>query len=307
LAQHHPPVSVTSLRRLPGAQLLREAYAFSGSIAEHHHDGVCLTIPLAGGFTAVSDAGETPIDGASAVLHPARRAHSAAISAEGLESISLHLDLAWLRGCGLTAALDRTRYWRGGKAGAGAAALCRRWMDSDLSESALRESTVRFLSVAAWEKPKREPRWLARIDDMLRSGGRFDVRNAARSLDLHPAWLLQAYRAVRGEGLHQTRRRRRVTMAMRLLRTSDLPLAAIAVQAGFCDQSHMNRSFAAVIGRTPLRVRADSLAQNAARPHPHPQRADQGCDRPCPNDGADCHPHQRIDAVPALGKDIWRC
>ena len=39
----------------------------------------------------------------------------------------------------------------------------------------------------------------------------------------------------------------------------------IAVAAGFCDQSHMNRCFRAVLGRTPLVVRGEIGADHALR------------------------------------------
>jgi transcriptional regulator GlxA family with amidase domain len=60
-----------------------------------------------------------------------------------------------------------------------------------------------------------------------------------------------------GEGVGETRRRRRVEAASALLRSTRLPLAEVAVAAGFCDQRQMNRCFSAVLGRTPLRVRRE--------------------------------------------------
>ena len=39
----------------------------------------------------------------------------------------------------------------------------------------------------------------------------------------------------------------------------DLSLAQIATQAGFCDQSHMNRAFRRIVGRTPGKIRAARL------------------------------------------------
>jgi AraC family transcriptional regulator len=52
-------------------------------------------------------------------------------------------------------------------------------------------------------------------------------------------------------------RRKRVQLAVDRLRGSDCGLAEIAATAGFCDQSHMNRGFQAVLGRTPMQVRAE--------------------------------------------------
>ena len=73
-----------------------------------------------------------------------------------------------------------------------------------------------------------------------------------------PAWLARAYRAWRGEGMAETARRRRVERATLALREGAEPLAEIAVACGFADQSHMNRAFRAVLGRTPLEVRREA-------------------------------------------------
>jgi AraC family transcriptional regulator len=49
-----------------------------------------------------------------------------------------------------------------------------------------------------------------------------------------------------------------VERATALLRYGRNGLADIAIAAGFCDQSHMNRAFHAVLGRTPLEVRREA-------------------------------------------------
>jgi AraC family transcriptional regulator len=50
-----------------------------------------------------------------------------------------------------------------------------------------------------------------------------------------------------------------VERAALLLRGGRAALAEVAVAAGFCDQSHMNRAFRAVLGRTPLEVRREAV------------------------------------------------
>ena len=47
-----------------------------------------------------------------------------------------------------------------------------------------------------------------------------------------------------------------VEAAVILLESTDLHLAEIAADAGFCDQSHMNRAFRRFLGRTPAVARA---------------------------------------------------
>jgi AraC family transcriptional regulator len=114
-----------------------------------------------------------------------------------------------------------------------------------------------FLALAASSLPPERPRWLESVQRALETDSAPETRRLARRLGLNPAWLARAYKAAAGEGLHVTARRRRVERALRLLRTTDLPSAFVAVDAGFCDQSHMHRAFRAMVGRTPLQVRAE--------------------------------------------------
>ena len=86
------------------------------------------------------------------------------------------------------------------------------------------------------------------------------VSDLAREAHRHPSWVGSAYRHATGEGLPETAARMRVERATRLLRETDEPYASIAYDAGFCDQSHMNRTFRRVLGRTPVAVRKDRCA-----------------------------------------------
>lgn len=86
-----------------------------------------------------------------------------------------------------------------------------------------------------------------------------NVARLAQRLGHHPFWLGQAYRSATGETLRDALSRKRVQRASRLLRETGQQAAAIALESGFCDQSHMIRVFQRVVGRTPAKVRADPL------------------------------------------------
>ena len=101
------------------------------------------------------------------------------------------------------------------------------------------------------------PAWLDDVSHALDADAPPSTQAIAAALDLHPAWLARAYRAAVGEGLQDTTRRRRVERAVALLRRTDDAASDIAVAAGFFDQSHMNRGFRQMLGRTPSRVRAE--------------------------------------------------
>ena len=56
----------------------------------------------------------------------------------------------------------------------------------------------------------------------------------------------------------QMTRWQRVAQAAHMLRATARPLAQVAIEAGYCDQSHMCREMQRVLGRTPRAIRASA-------------------------------------------------
>lgn len=243
------------LHRHPGVRTLRVVHPDVQQIDEHRHDWAYIGLYTLGRYREFYDGGEAEMDGPSVVFHPAGRPHADLVGSEGLETLTIEFDSSWLRLHGFDLKLDRSRVWRGGPVALGARRLERAIRSGATSDADLAYATANFLDLALRSEAPPHFRWLATVERDLA-----DLRptaDIARRQDLHPAWLARAYRAATGEGLHETARRRRVERACGLLRRTGGPLAEIALAAGFCDQSHMNRAFRAMIGRTPLQVRAE--------------------------------------------------
>ena len=246
------------LHRYSGARALRVVHPETQQIDEHRHDWAYVGLYTLGQYREYYDGGEEDMAGPSVALHPAGRPHADVVGCEGLETLTIEFDRAWLRLHGFDRPLDRSRIWRGG-----AVALAGRRLQSVIqparaTEADLGRATAAFLNVALKSDAAPSFGWLPAVERALARGR--PTAEIARQLDLHPAWLARAYRAATGEGLHETARRRRVELAAGLLRRSETPLAEIALAAGFCDQSHMNRSFRKLLGRAPLQVRGERLA-----------------------------------------------
>lgn len=223
---------------------------------EHVHDNPYLSLHVLGSYREQGDGGEAAIDGPAAAFHPAGSAHADAIGTRGLATIVIELDPAWARRALGPANPDRSRYWIGGEMGRQASRLARAWLGRGGQDQRF-AATWAFLRAAAHDSAEaRSPAWVGRL-------GSEPVRTAAfaQALGVSPAWVARAYRESRGEGLRETWRRLRVEAAVRLLEAGDTPLAQVACEAGFCDQSHMNRAFQALLGRTPAAVRATGLVR----------------------------------------------
>ncbi|BAC91749.1 helix-turn-helix domain-containing protein [Gloeobacter violaceus] len=77
----------------------------------------------------------------------------------------------------------------------------------------------------------------------------------AQSAGMGRSAFLGAFRAATGQSPHQYILRRRAERAVALLRSGDLPLAEVALLAGFAHQAHMTNVLSRLYGLTPARIR----------------------------------------------------
>ena len=240
------------LRNFGGAKVRRVVYRSDARIPEHAHDWPLLSLFVLGGCSNETEFGETSIAGPSAILFRAGAAHRNVIGPLGFEQIEIEFDPAWL---GYMPDAPESQ-WLSGRAGAEARALARL-----CSTDRMKTRFVRHCG-DSWAARTRSPHAIVRVveHDHAAPAGRNPASSVERTRKgggRHPSWLGTAYRRATGEGLRKRRRGFRVERAAQLLRETDQPDAAIAADAGFCDQSHMNRTFRRVLGRLPSEVRAD--------------------------------------------------
>lgn len=251
--------AIRPLTETGGARASLTVLGAGSRLGEHVHDHPYLSLHVLGGYRESGDAGDAAIDGPAAAFHPAGAAHEDAIGDAGLATVVVEFEAAWmLQALGPWARLDRTRYWIGGPCGATASRLARAWLSRAPADRLL-AATERFLASAAEQAAEIPASTSRRLDTVVEVAGSIGTRGLAQQLGVSRPWIARDYRRRKGEGIGETLRRRRVEAAVRLIETSGLPLAEIALDVGFCDQSHMNRAFKALLGLTPAAVRADQL------------------------------------------------
>lgn len=223
-------------------------------IPEHAHDWPVLSLFVLGGYSNRTEIGDRYMCGPSAVLYGAAARHANAVSADGFEQIEIQFDPAWLR----FPALPRmpVSHLTGGAVGLATRELARVCGEA-MEEARVAAALRRYLTLALGRPAGNHPAWVEYVSGRLRQDTTLRVDDLARELDLHPSWVGSAYRQALGESILETTTRLRVERAARLLRETDLSCCRIANDAGFCDQSHMNRSFRRVLARTPSTVRTE--------------------------------------------------
>jgi AraC family transcriptional regulator len=258
------------LRRLDGASIRRVIDRSHTCVPEHAHDWPVLSLFVIGSYLNATEAGEKFISGPSAVFYRAGAPHRNTTAAVGFEQIEIEFDPAWL-GERFLPRLPVTR-WLGGRVAREARSLAHA-CQTDVGQDHLRLRTAlqQFLA-GACRPAEREVEheaagWIGDIARRLREDASLKISDLATGIRRHPSWVGSAYRHAIGEGLQETAARLRVERATCLLRETGQSLSAIALEAGFCDQSHMNRTFRRVLGRSPASVRKErrDFRQTGAR------------------------------------------
>jgi AraC family transcriptional regulator len=104
---------------------------------------------------------------------------------------------------------------------------------------------------------KTPPRWLSRVKDRLHSefSARLRIGDLAREAGVHPVHLARTFRQFEKRTPGEYLRQLQLRAACDLLRNPEWPLAYIAAECGFADQSHFTRLFRRMAATTPLRFR----------------------------------------------------
>ena len=240
------------IQSFSGASVRRVVDRSHCRVPAHAHDWPVLSLFVLGSYRNETEIGELFICGPSAVFYRAGAAHRNTTSAVGFEQIEIEFDPDWL-GQGLLPGVPVVR-WIGGRAASEARDLARA-CQPDRSENELCAALQSFLRGASCQVERETVGWISAMSRSLREDTTRPISDLAKVAGRHPSWAASAYRLATGERPKEAAARFRVEHATQLLRETDLAYASIALESGFCDQSHMNRTFRRVLGRSPTGVR----------------------------------------------------
>lgn len=101
---------------------------------------------------------------------------------------------------------------------------------------------------------------LRRINEYIEGGlsNPISLHDLACVAGLSDCHFARAFKQSTGTTPHRYLMHRRVERAAALIRESNRPLSQIALEVGFCDQSHFSRLVARATGHTPRELRRES-------------------------------------------------
>jgi AraC family transcriptional regulator len=106
----------------------------------------------------------------------------------------------------------------------------------------------------------RRPAWLTSAEELLRArlADPIGLSELAEAVGVNAAHLARVFRARYGASVGEYGRRLRLDWAAAEIARDDRPIAEIASEAGFADQSHFTRLFRRHVGITPARYREEA-------------------------------------------------
>lgn len=127
---------------------------------------------------------------------------------------------------------------------------------------AIEAFALEMMSVAARLDPKertpgKPPAWLFRARDYVHEHfrGAPTISDVAEAVDVHPAHLAKVFRREFRVPIGEYIRKLRLDWAAEQLAATEKPIASIAFEAGFSDQSHLTRRLKMATGTTPAAYR----------------------------------------------------
>jgi len=241
---------VLSELRQPGAR----------TVPRHEHELAYVTLVLHGHYREGDRGNLAELRPLTAVFNPVGVAHSTVIGPAGASlftiefrtqnmcALDLRLPHSTTQDCGTGSML-----WPGLR-------LFSAFKAENAESLSIESHVFELLAAIAETGPYREksaPRWLQRVKERLHAEfrDRLSMRELAREAGVHPVHLARAFRRFEKRTPGEYQQRLQLRAACEMLRNPEWPLAQIAADCGFSDQSHLTRRLRKFAATTPSRFR----------------------------------------------------
>ena len=263
----HPDEFRTHRRRaVAGAQFTEGTHADGGVIPWHTHEGPTLCFVLRGAFTEYSAGRAADCRPSSLKCMPAGERHWNRFHLGDVHGFMAELDATrYADEPSASAALARQAQFLAGPEVTVARRIhaeFRRWdTAAPLAIEGLLLELVALLARSREQLARggAVPAWAHRARELVHAHATrvLTLDWIAGEVGVHPATLARGFRRAWGCSIGEMQRQLRLGHAMDALAQTDLPITAVALDAGFFDQSHFTAAFRQAFGTTPARYRRD--------------------------------------------------
>jgi AraC family transcriptional regulator len=254
---------ITSETRNIGAFTLAEIrYAPGLTLPRHEHGQAGFCLAFEGNYVESYGRERLDVSPRTLTFSPAGAPHANTFSQSGAHCFTVDVAPAWLaEHDGEVAAPDAPAKFSDVAVVSAARRLFREFhRDDDVSAIAIEGLTLELIATTFRARPRLRgaaPRWLRVAEELLRErfATRVRVADVAAESGVHPVHLAATFRAHHGCTIGTFVRELRIDSAARMLASTDTPLADVALQCGFANQSHFSREFRRATSFTPAGYR----------------------------------------------------
>src|SRR5712692_2369588 len=237
-------------RALGDFTITERSYPARFSTPAHVHERSLFCVVLDGSYEEVNGGRSHECTSSTILFHAAHEEHLERFGHAGGRSLIVEIEPEWYDRVREVAPDGvRTAVFDGGALRMTGAKLYREFLSGDdasrlIIEGLLLEISGEFLRVRRCDG-QRPPKWLDDVRDYVEANfsRRITLASIGKAANAHPVHVAQTFRRFHQCTIGEYLRRVRIEFACRELANSDSPLAGIAAQAGFADQSHFNRTF----------------------------------------------------------------
>jgi AraC family transcriptional regulator len=251
-----------SARELGGLTISTTIHTAGSTLAPHYHEREYFCFVTGGRFQERAGGASHPCTAETLVFHPPGDVH-----ADAFDVATRCLNIELPPELGLSSGELRDAFvHRDQRRSLGLAALGRRihreLRRTDAASGLALQGLVLELA-AEWTRfeagSARRPAWLAEVVRIVHAeyATGIEFRDIAARVGVHPVRLSREFRLAHQVTMTEFVTGLRVEHAAHLLRTTRRALAAIALDAGFADQSHLAKAFRRHTGTTCARYRAE--------------------------------------------------
>jgi len=227
-------------------------------IPRHCHENATLCVLLRGAARDQFRYRMIECEPGAVIYRPPGEDHAHEFGEDGMAAIVIEISEAHLHADSTLHSLSELRFDPAAPTLGDSVQLLRCLSDPDTPETELEEHCLSLLTVFSDDREEAftsdgVERVRAFLDDCFAE--KYSLAELGRMAELHPAYLVNAFRRRFGCSIGQYRRRRRVTLAIKQIWNTQAALADIALETGFYDQSHCTNELRKELRLTPHQIR----------------------------------------------------
>jgi AraC family transcriptional regulator len=246
-------------KQLAGRTVTIGEYSYPSGyrIDRHSHAAAYLSVVLQGEYRETVDRSENQISGPTVIVHRPGESHHDVFGTRGATILSIDMPADWFQ-----LLLERSRtVYIGHDVRAAIARVARAAKADHAASEWFLESAVLHLvgtMLHQNERLRSDPPWLPRLTAYLHDtySRNTPLSDLAAIAQVHPVSMARQFQKKHRCTIGAYVRSLRIERALRDLADGRKPIAEIAAEHGFSDQSHLTRHLRLATGMTPARWRA---------------------------------------------------